>query len=56
MDKYIPDFGYMRVTVDDKKIMLEFIQVNPAIGKTKSATDRVTVDLQSRTLTTTPIT
>jgi hypothetical protein len=56
MDKYIPDFGYMRVTVDDKKIMLEFIQVNPSIGRTKSASDRVTVDLQTRMLTTSPIT
>lgn len=56
MDKYIPDFGYMRVTVDDKKIMLEFIQVNPSVGRTKSASDRVTVDLQTRMLTTSPIT
>lgn len=55
MDKYIPDFGYLRLTVTKDRMMIEFIQVNPHMGYTKSAADRVTVDLKQRRLTATPI-
>jgi hypothetical protein len=55
MDKYIPDFGYLRITVNKDKMMIEFMQVNAQMGRTKSAADRVTVDLKSRKITATPI-
>ncbi len=55
MEKYIADFGYLRVTATAQKLMIEFYEVSESLGGTKSATDRCVVDLATHTLMTAPI-
>jgi hypothetical protein len=49
LERYYPDYGYLRIVVDSKLLSIEFHDVSTGLAS-KSPADVCTVDLQSRTL------